>query len=116
MLFQSLSDVNSNLTNNYNTLLNVIKDCVIIKSVNIYAATTLAANSNGDIYFAVPNVKGYKCILGIGGASNNGNIIPVRASNAPNADGTLVLHYKNVASSTQTISTLWCNMIFVRDL
>ena len=92
-----------------------LSDMVIIKSVKIYTATTIAAGQGADIYFSVPTVKNYKCILGIGGSSSNGYVVPIRASNAPKSDGTLILHYKNISSETTTVNDLYCNMIFVRN-
>lgn len=92
-----------------------LSSIVFIKSVKIYAATTIAAGQGADIYFSVPTVKNYKCILGIGGSSSNGYLVPVRASNPPKSDGTLILHYKNISSETTTVKDLYCNMIFVRN-
>ena len=92
-----------------------LSSIVFIKSVKIYAATTIAAGQEADIYFSVPTVKNYKCILGIGGSSSNGYVVPIRASNAPKSDGTLILHYRNISSGTTTVNDLYCNMIFVRN-
>ena len=92
-----------------------LSSIVFIKSVKIYAATTIAAGQEADIYFSVPTVKNYKCILGIGGSSSNGYLVPVRASNPPKSDSTLILHYKNISSETTTVNDLYCNMIFVRN-
>lgn len=104
------------LQNNINTLNTNLKDYVIIKSVKIYATTTIVANSSGQIYFAVPTIKGYKCLLGIGGAGSNNYITPISACNIPKDDGTLVLNYNNNSSNTQTVDDLYCLMIFIRDL
>lgn len=92
-----------------------LSSIVFIKSVKIYAATTIAAGQGANIYFSVPTVKNYKCILGIGGTSSNGYAIPVRASDTPRSDGTLRLYYKNISSETTTVNDLYCNMIFVRN-
>lgn len=91
-----------------------LSSIVIIKSVKIYAATTIGAGEGTDIYFSVPTVKNYKCILGIGGTCSNSFAIPVRASDVPKSDGTLRLHYRNISSGTITVNDLYCNMIFVR--
>lgn len=100
---QGISELNTKLSS-----------IVIIKSVKIYAATTIAAGQGADIYFSVPTVKNYKCVLGIGGTSSTGFAIPVRASDVPRSDGTLRLYYKNISSGTITVNDLYCNMIFVR--
>lgn len=91
-----------------------LSSIVIIKSVKIYAATTIGAGEGAEIYFSVPTVKGYKCILGIGGSSGNSYVIPARASDVPKSDGTLRLFYKNISSGATTVNDLYCNMIFVR--
>lgn len=103
-----------NLQSQVNKLNTNLSSIVIIKSVKIYAATSIAAGQGAEIYFSVPTVKNYKCVLGIGGTSSNNYVIPVRASNVPNSDGTLRLHYKNISSETTTVNDLYCNMIFVR--
>lgn len=111
--------VNESLSKNYynkSTINELINNDVIVKSVNIYATQTIQAGEGADIYFAVPTIKNYSCILGIGGSGSNGNIIPVRPSNAPNGDGTLILHYRNISNSPVTVSDLNCNMIFTRDI
>lgn len=107
----SISGTMANKISELNTNLSSI---VIIKSVKIYAATSIAAGQGADIYFSVPTVKNYKCILGIGGTCSNSYAIPVRASDVPKSDGTLRLHYKNISSGTITVNDLYCNMIFVR--
>lgn len=107
----SISGTMANQISELNTNLSSI---VIIKSVKIYAATTIAAEQGADIYFSVPTVKGYKCILGIGGGSSNSYVIPARASDVPKSDGTLRLFYKNISSGATTVNDLHCNMIFVR--
>lgn len=107
----SISGTMANQISKLNTNLSSI---VIIKSVKIYAATSIAAGQGADIYFSVPTVKNYKCILGIGGTCSNGFAIPVRASDVPKSDGTLRLFYKNISSGTITVNDLYCNMIFVR--
>ena len=91
-----------------------LSSIIIIKSVKIYAATSIGAGDGAEIYFSVPTVKGYKCVLGIGGTSSNGYAIPIRASNVPKSDGTLRLFYRNISSGTITVNDLYCNMIFVR--
>ena len=91
-----------------------LSSIVIIKSVKIYAATTIGAGKGAEIYFSVPTVKNYKCVLGIGGTSSNSYVIPVRVSDVPKSDGTLRLHYKNISSGDTTVNDLYCNMIFVR--
>lgn len=91
-----------------------LSSIVIIKSVKIYAATTIGAGEGAEIYFSVPTVKKYKCVLGIGGTCSNSFAIPVRPSNVPNSDGTLRLFYRNISSGTITVNDLYCNMIFVR--
>lgn len=103
-----------NLQSQVSKLNTNLSSIVIIKSVKIYAATTIAAGQGAEIYFQVQTVKNYKCVLGIGGTSSNNYVIPVRASNVPNSDGTLRLHYKNISSETTTVNDLYCNMIFVR--
>lgn len=107
----SISGTMANQISELNTNLSSI---VIVKSVKIYAATTIAAGQCADIYFSVPTVKGYKCILGIGGTSSNSYVIPIRASDVPKSDGTLRLFYKNISSGDTTVNDLHCNMIFVR--
>jgi len=107
----SISGTMANQISELNTNLSSI---VIVKSVKIYAATSIAAGQGADIYFSVPTVKNYKCILGIGGTCSNSYAIPVRASDVPKSDGTLRLHYKNISSGTITVNDLYCNMIFVR--
>lgn len=107
----SISGTMANQISKLNTNLSSI---VIIKSVKIYAATSIAAGQGADMYFSVPTVKNYKCILGIGGTCSNGFAIPVRASDVPKSDGTLRLFYKNISSGTITVNDLYCNMIFVR--
>ena len=99
---ESISELNKKLSS-----------AVIIKSVKIYAATAIGAGEGAEIYFAIPNVKNYKCVLGIGGVSSNGYAVPVRASNVPNSDGTLRLFYRNISSIAITVNDLYCNMIFV---
>lgn len=103
-----------NLQSQVSKLNTNLSSIVIIKSVKIYAATSIAAGQGADIYFSVPTVKNYKCILGIGGTCSNSFAIPVRASDVPKSDGTLMLHYKNISSETITVNDLYCNMIFVR--
>ena len=103
-----------NLQSQVSKLNTNLSSIVIIKSVKIYAATTIAAGQGAEIYFQVPTVKGYKCILGIGGTCSNGYAIPVRASDVPKSDGTLRLFYRNISSGTITVNDLYCNMIFVR--
>ena len=90
-----------------------LSSVVIVKPVKIYAATIIPADSSADVYFAVPTVKNYKCILGIGGTSSNNYVISVRASDVPRSDGTLRLHYRNISNVTTTVNDLYCNMIFV---
>lgn len=107
----SISGTMANQISELNTNLSSI---VIIKSVKIYAATTIGAGEGAEIYFSVPTVKNYKCVLGIGGTSSNNYVIPVRASDVPKNDGTLRLHYKNISSGDTTVNDLYCNMIFVR--
>lgn len=108
----SISGTMANQISKLNTNLSSI---VIIKSVKIYAATTIGAGEGAEIYFSVPTVKNYKCVLGIGGTSSNNYVIPVRASDVPRSDGTtLRLHYKNISSGATTVNDLYCNMIFVR--
>ena len=107
----SIAGTMANQISELNTNLSSI---VIIKSVKIYAATTIGAGEGAEIYFAVPTVKNYKCVLGIGGTSSNNYVIPVRASDVPKSEGTLRLHYKNISSEATTVNDLYCNMIFVR--
>lgn len=107
----SIAGTMANQISELNTNLSSI---VIIKSVKIYAATTIGAGEGAEIYFSVPTVKNYKCVLGIGGTSSNNYVIPVRASDVPKSDGTLRLHYKNISSEATTVNDLYCNMIFVR--
>lgn len=107
----SISGTMANQISELNTNLSSI---VIIKSVKIYAPTSIAVGQGLEIYFSVPNVKNYKCILGIGGTSSNSYAIPIRASNVPNSDGTLRLFYRNISGETITVNDLYCNMIFVR--
>lgn len=92
-----------------------LSSVVIVKPVKIYSATTISADSSADIYFSVPTVKGYKCILGIGGTCSNSYAVPVRASNLPESNGTLILHYRNISNVTTTVNDLYCNMIFVQQ-
>lgn len=100
---KQISELNTNLSS-----------IVIIKSVKIYAATSIAAGQGAEIYFSIPAVKNYKCILGIGGTCSNSYAIPVRTSDVPRSDGTLRLFYRNISSEATTIKDLYCNMIFVR--
>lgn len=100
---KQISELNTNL-----------RTTVIIKSVKIYAETSIAAGQGAEIYFSIPTVKNYKCILGIGGTCSNSYAIPVRTSDVPRSDGTLRLFYRNISSEATTIKDLYCNMIFVR--
>lgn len=101
---KSISELNTKLSS-----------IVIVKPVKIYAASTIPADSSADVYFAVPTVKNYKCILGIGGISSNSYVVPVRASSSPESNGTLILHYRNISNITTTVNDLYCNMIFVQQ-
>lgn len=111
---ETMNDLEDRVEAAFNELNTNLSSIVIIKSVKIYAATTIAAGKGAEIYFSVPTVKGYKCILGIGGTSSNGYAIPVRVSDAPRSDGTLRLYYQNISSGATTVNDLYCNMIFVR--
>ena len=111
---ETMNDLEDRVEAAFNELNTNLSSIVIIKSVKIYAATSIAAGQGTDIYFSVPTVKNYKCILGIGGTCSNSFAIPVRASDVPKSDGTLRLHYKNISSGTITVNDLYCNMIFVR--
>lgn len=111
---ETMNDLEDRVEVAFNELNTNLSSIVIIKSVKIYAATSIAAGQGADIYFSVPTVKNYKCILGIGGTCSNSFAIPVRASDVPKSDGTLRLHYKNISSGTITVNDLYCNMIFVR--
>lgn len=111
---ETMNDLEDRVEAAFNELNTNLSFIVIIKSVKIYAATSIAAGQGADIYFSVPTVKNYKCILGIGGTCSNSFAIPVRASDVPKSDGTLRLHYKNISSGTITVNDLYCNMIFVR--
>ncbi len=112
---ENMNDLEKRVEDGFDEVTQSLSDMVIIKSVKIYTATTIAAGQGADIYFSVPTVKNYKCILGIGGSSSNGYVVPIRASNAPKSDGTLILHYRNISSGTTTVNDLYCNMIFVRN-
>ena len=90
-----------------------LTDHVKIVPVKLYAKTTFAPITSTDVYFAVPNVNGYKCLLGIGGVSENGFILPNRPSNTPK-NGTIILSYTNKDNVAQTVEDLYCNMIFIR--
>ena len=90
-----------------------LTDYVKIVPVKLYAKTTFAPITSTDVYFAVPNVNGYKCLLGIGGVSENGFILPNRPSNTPK-NGTIILSYTNKDNVAQTVEDLSCNMIFLR--
>ena len=111
---ETMNDLEDRVEAAFNELNTNLSSIVIIKSVKIYAATSIAAGQGADIYFSVPTVKNYKCILGIGGTCSNSFAIPVRASDVPKSDGTLRLHYKNISSGTITVNDLYGNMIFVR--
>lgn len=111
---ETMNDLEDRVEAAFNELNTNLSSIVIIKSVKIYAATSIAAGQGADIYFSVPTVKNYKCILGIGGTCSNSFAIPVRASDVPKSDGTLRLHYKNISSGAITVNDLYCNMIFVR--
>lgn len=111
---ETMNDLEDRVEAAFNELNTNLSSIVIIKSVKIYSATSIAAGQGADIYFSVPTVKNYKCILGIGGTCSNSFAIPVRASDVPKSDGTLRLHYKNISSGTITVNDLYCNMIFVR--
>lgn len=111
---ETMNDLEDRVEAAFNELNTNLSSIVIIKSVKIYAATSITAGQGADIYFSVPTVKNYKCILGIGGTCSNGFAIPVRASDVPKSDGTLRLYYKNISSGTITVNDLYCNMIFVR--
>lgn len=87
---------------------------VKIVPVKLYAKTTFAPVTSTDVYFAIPNVNGYKCLLGIGGVSENGFILPNRPSNTPK-NGTIILSYTNKDTIAQTVEDLYCNMIFIRN-
>lgn len=111
---ETMNDLEDRVEAAFNELNTNLSSIVIMKSVKIYAATSIGVGEGAEIYFSVPTVKGYKCILGIGGTSSNNYVIPVRASDVPKSDGTLRLHYKNISSGTTTVNDLYCNMIFVR--
>lgn len=111
---ETMNDLEDRVEAAFNELNTNLSSIVIVKSVKIYAATSIGVGEGAEIYFSVPTVKGYKCILGIGGTSSNNYVIPVRASDVPKSDGTLRLHYKNISSGTTTVNDLYCNMIFVR--
>lgn len=111
---ETMNDLEDRVEAAFNELNTNLSSIVIMKSVKIYAATTIAAGQGAEIYFSVPTVKNYKCVLGIGGTSSNNYVIPVRASDVPKSDGTLRLHYKNISSGATTVNDLYCNMIFVR--
>lgn len=106
--------ISGTMANQISKLNTNLSSIVIMKSVKIYAAITIGAGEGAEIYFSVPTVKNYKCVLGIGGTSSNNYVIPVRASDVPKSDGTLRLHYKNISSGATTVNDLYCNMIFVR--
>lgn len=91
-----------------------LTDYVKIVPVKLYTKTTFAPITSTDVYFAVPNVNGYKCLLGIGGVSENGFILPNRPSNTPK-NGTIILSYTNKDNVAQTVEDLYCNMIFIRN-
>lgn len=111
---ETMNDLEDRVEAAFNELNTNLSSIVIMKSVKIYAATTIGAGEGAEIYFSVPTVKNYKCVLGIGGTSSNNYVIPVRASDVPKSDGTLRLHYKNISSGATTVNDLYCNMIFVR--
>lgn len=111
---ETMNDLEDRVEAAFNELNTNLSAIVIMKSVKIYAATTIGAGEGAEIYFSVPTVKNYKCVLGIGGTSSNNYVIPVRASDVPKSDGTLRLHYKNISSGATTVNDLYCNMIFVR--
>lgn len=111
---ETMNDLEDRVEAAFNELNTNLSSIVIVKSVKIYAATSIGVGDGAEIYFSVPTVKGYKCILGIGGTSSNNYVIPVRASDVPKSDGTLRLHYKNISSGTTIVNDLYCNMIFVR--
>lgn len=111
---ETMNDLEDRVEAAFNELNTNLSSIVIMKSVKIYAATTIAAGQGAEIYFSVPTVKNYKCVLGIGGTSSNNYVIPVRASDVPKSDGILRLHYKNISSGATTVNDLYCNMIFVR--
>ncbi len=106
--------ISGTMANQISELNTNLRTTVIIKSVKIYAETSIAAGQGVEIYFSVPTVKNYKCILGIGGTCSNSYAIPVRTSDVPRSDGTLRLFYRNISSEATTIKDLYCNMIFVR--
>lgn len=111
---ETMNDLEDRVEAAFNELNTNLSSIVIVKSVKIYAATSIGAGEGAEIYFSVPTVKNYKCVLGIGGTSSNNYVIPVRASDVPRSDGTLRLHYKNISSGATTVNDLYCNMIFVR--
>lgn len=111
---ETMNDLEDRVEAAFNELNTNLSSIVIMKSVKIYAATTIGAGEGAEIYFSVPTVKNYKCVLGIGGTSSNNYVIPVRASDVPKSNGTLRLHYKNISSGATTVNDLYCNMIFVR--
>lgn len=111
---ETMNDLEDRVEAAFNELNTNLSSIVIMKSVKTYAATTIGAGEGAEIYFSVPTVKNYKCVLGIGGTSSNNYVIPVRASDVPKSDGTLRLHYKNISSGATTVNDLYCNMIFVR--
>lgn len=111
---ETMNDLEDRVEAAFNELNTNLSSIVIMKSVKIYAATTIGAGEGAEIYFSVPTVKNYKCVLGIGGTSSNNYVIPVRVSDVPKSDGTLRLHYKNISSGATTVNDLYCNMIFVR--
>lgn len=111
---ETMNDLEDRVEVAFNELNTNLSSIVIIKPVKIYAPTSIAVGQGLEIYFSVPTVKNYKCILGIGGTSSNSYAIPIRASNVPNSDGTLRLFYRNISGETITVNDLYCNMIFVR--
>lgn len=111
---ETMNDLEDRVEAAFNELNTNLRTIIIIKSVKIYAETSIAAGQGAEIYFSIPTVKNYKCILGIGGTCSNGYAIPIRASDVPKSDGTLRLFYRNTSSEATTIKDLYCNMIFVR--
>lgn len=111
---ETMNDLEDRVEVAFNELNTNLRTTVIIKSVKIYAETSIAAGQGAEIYFSIPTIKNYKCILGIGGTCSNSYAIPVRTSDVPRSDGTLRLFYRNISSEATTIKDLYCNMIFVR--
>lgn len=113
---ETMNDLEERIEKEFSSMEKNLIDYAIIKRVKLYTETTIAGNNEGqNLYFAIPTVKGYKCILGFPGDSDNGYIIPHTGSAEPEDGGIMKLFYTNISEETVTVKNVYCNMIFIRN-